>query len=123
MAGLPLRPQQHVDGVSFAAVVEGAVAREREPSTDPATRPIFWHFPHYSNHGGQSPGGAVRSGPYKLLEYYENGSTQLFNLDEDLGEQVNLVDSEPETARALLEQLQAWRERVGATMSGRRNPE
>ena len=120
MAGLPLQPEQHVDGVSFAPVVEGAVVAEQD---DFASRPIFWHFPHYSNHGGQSPGGAVRSGPYKLLEYYENGSTQLFNLDEDVGEQVNLVDSEPEIAASLLAELHAWRERVDAAMPGRRNPE
>ena len=119
MAGLPLQPAQHVDGVSFAPVVEGSVTGEQD--ADLAMRPIFWHFPHYSNHGGQSPGGAVRSGPYKLLEYYENGSTQLFNLDEDIGEQVNLVASEPEIAASLLAELHAWRERVDATMPGRRD--
>jgi len=41
---------------------------------------IYWHFPHYSNHGMQSPGGAIRAGDYKLLEYYENNTVQLFNL-------------------------------------------
>ncbi|MDA1302294.1 MAG: sulfatase [Proteobacteria bacterium] len=120
MAGLPLQPAQHVDGVSFARVVEGDVKGKQDGL---ATRSIFWHFPHYSNHGGQSPGGAIRSGPYKLLEYFENGSIQLFNLDEDIGEQVNLVDREPETARGLLAELHAWRKRVDATMPGRRIPQ
>lgn len=77
---------------------------------------LFWHFPHYSNHGRQSPGGAIRSGPYKLLEYFENGTTQLFNLDDDPGELVDLVDREPETTSALLAELHAWRKSVSAAM-------
>ena len=83
-------------------------------------RSLFWHFPHYSNHGQQSPGGAIRSGPYKLLEYFENGTTQLFNLEDDPGEQTDLVKKEPETAKALLAELHAWRERLGAAMPIRR---
>ncbi|MEL7186883.1 MAG: sulfatase/phosphatase domain-containing protein, partial [Pseudomonadota bacterium] len=107
MAGLSPLPDQHVDGVSFADAVKGEA---RSP------RSLFWHFPHYSNHGQQSPGGAIRSGPYKLLEYFENGTTQLFNLEDDPGEQTDLVNKEPETAKALLAELHAWRERVGAAM-------
>ena len=51
--------------------------------------PIYWHT-HYSNHGMQSPGGAIRDGDYKLLEYFENGTLQLYNLKNDLGEQLDL---------------------------------
>jgi arylsulfatase A-like enzyme len=107
MAGLPALPDQHVDGVSFADAVKG---KALEP------RSLFWHFPHYSNHGMQSPVGAIRSGSYKLLEYFENGTTQLFNLADDPGEQFDLVGSEPETTKALLAELRAWRERVDAAM-------
>jgi arylsulfatase A-like enzyme len=77
---------------------------------------IYWHFPHYSNHGMQSPGGAIRSGDYKLLEYYENGTVQLFNLRDDLGEQRDLSRSEPERAAALRAKLHAWRRDVSANM-------
>ncbi len=83
MVGLPLRPQQHVDGVSLAPLVSGTGKLDRAA--------IYWHFPHYSNHGMQSPGGAVRVGDYKLLEYFENNTVQLFNLRNDIGEQTRFV--------------------------------
>ena len=111
MAGLSALPNQHLDGTSIADAVKGE---------NVGTRSLFWHFPHYSNHGQQSPGGAIRSGSYKLLEYFENGSTQLFNLADDPGEQINLVKREPEIARSLLAELHAWRKHVGAAMPIRR---
>jgi len=49
----------------------------------------------YSNHGAQSPGGAIRYEGYKLIEYYENNTVQLFNLKTDPGEQHDLAASEP----------------------------
>ncbi|MCA9177415.1 MAG: sulfatase [Planctomycetales bacterium] len=113
MAGLPAMPKQALDGVSFAAAVKGESA---------ATRPLYWHFPHYSNHGMQSPGGAVRSGDYKLLEYFENGTVQLFHLGNDLAEQRDLAQQEPEKARELRQLLHNWREEVGARMMAP-NPE
>ena len=81
MTGLPALPDQHVDGVSFLPALRGKT-HDRGA--------IYWHFPHYSNHGYQSPGGAIRLGKYKLLEYYENGSVQLFDLEKDLGERNDL---------------------------------
>ena len=77
---------------------------------------IFWHFPHYSNHGNQSPGGAVRSGDYKLLEYYGNGTVQLFNLAKDISEQNDLSLKEPEKVKELQAMLQKWRTKVDAKM-------
>ena len=78
--------------------------------------PIFWHFPQYSNHGMQSPGGAVRFGDYKLLEYFENNTVQLFNLREDVGERNDLSQIEPEIREELKALLQSWREDVNAQM-------
>src|SRR5205814_820448 len=51
---------------------------------------LFWHYPHYSNQGGK-PSGAIRSGDFKLIESYEDGSLELYNLKEDPGETNNLV--------------------------------
>ena len=81
---------------------------------------IYWHFPHYSNHGMQSPGGAIRLGDYKLLDYFENNAIQLFNLKEDPGEQKDLARTQPEKAARLLAMLRAWREDVSAQMPMRR---
>ena len=108
MAGLPLRPEHHPDGVSLVPLLKGEKKLERDA--------IYWHFPHYSNHGMQSPGGAIRSGDYKLLEYYENGTVQLFNLREDLGEQNDLSRSQPKRAAELRAKLHAWRDDVSARM-------
>ena len=92
MLNLPALPDQHIDGRSFVPALK---------AEDYDRGPIYWHFPHYSNHGFQSPGGAVRSGRYKLLEYYENRTVQLFDLRNDIGEQNDLAESKPNIARKL----------------------
>ena len=107
MIGLPTLPNQHVDGVSFLAALRGK-AHDRGA--------IYWHFPHYSNHGYQSPGGAIRLGKYKLLEYYENGSVQLFDLEKDIGEQNDLSESKPDVTAKLLKMFHDWRREVDAKM-------
>jgi len=108
MVNLPLQAKQHADGVSLVPLLQGKKQLARQA--------IYWHFPHYSNHGMQSPGGAVRAGDYKLLEYFENNTVQLFNLKDDIGEKNNLVNSKPAKAKELREQLHAWRKSVGAQM-------
>jgi len=106
LAGLPLRPKQHADGRSFAPLLRG----------EPMQRgPIFWHYPHYGNQGG-APGGAVRDGPWKLIEWFEDGRIELYNLADDIGERHNLAEAHPEKARALLAKLRAWRRETGAKM-------
>lgn len=107
MLNLPALPDQHKDGRSFVSALN---------AEDYNRGPIYWHFPHYSNHGFQSPGGAIRSGRYKLLEYYENGTVQLFDLDNDIGEQNDLSKSQPELAQKLKKMLHEWRKDVDAKM-------
>jgi arylsulfatase A len=109
MAGIPCDPGKLLlDGQSMVPLLAG-----KQPKKD---RPIFWHFPHYSNHGQQSPCGAVRCGDLKLIEYYENQTVQLFDLAKDPGEQHDLSDSLPEKAEELREMLHQWREDVNAQM-------
>lgn len=106
LAGLPARPQQHLDGVSFAKALRGESS---------ARGPVFWHYPHYGNQGG-APCGAVRDGDWKLIEWYEDGAVELYHLAKDLSETNNLAVSEPVRAKQMLEQLRAWRASVGAKM-------
>lgn len=108
MVGMPKLPDQHVDGTSLKPLFHGASALDRDA--------LYWHFPHYSNHGMQSPGGAIRRGRYKLLEYFENGTVQLFDLEADPGERNDLAEIHPEIAGELLEMLRQWRKVVGAEM-------
>ncbi|MDW8036867.1 MAG: sulfatase-like hydrolase/transferase, partial [Thermoguttaceae bacterium] len=76
-------------------------------------RLLFWHFPHYTNQGGR-PGGAVRQGPWKLIQQYETGQLELYNLDQDVGETQNLADKMPELANRLRQDLENWCKQIGA---------
>jgi arylsulfatase A len=78
-------------------------------------RPLFWHYPHYSNQGGR-PGGALREGDWKLVEFYDTGRRELFDLKKDVRESTNLAGKLPERVRELATKLAAWRESVGAAM-------
>jgi len=112
LAGLPLRPNQHVDGTSFVSLLKG----------EKMTRgPIYWHYPHYGNQGG-APGGAVRDGDWKLIEFFDTGAVELYNLRDDLGEQNDLTTAMPEKARELQKMLADWRRSVGAQMPARKEP-
>lgn len=64
----------------------------------------------------QSPGGAIRSGDYKLLEYFENKTVQLYNLKEDLSEQNDISASNPKKADELRTKLHQWRAKINAQM-------
>jgi len=76
---------------------------------------LYWHYPHYSNQGGK-PGSAIRRGPHKLLEFFEDGRRELYDLSNDFGESRNLIAEQPQLARELAEQLAAWRKQVDAQM-------
>ncbi len=95
------------DSVSFLPTLRGQKQLQRSA--------VFWHYPHYGNQGG-FPGGAVRDGDWKLIERYENGALELYNLSRDLPERVNLAHTEPARAQAMQAQLATWRKDVGARM-------
>jgi arylsulfatase A-like enzyme len=107
IAGIAPRPEQHLDGVSLAPALEGWDGAEREA--------MFWHFPHY--HGsGNVPSGAVRLGDYKLVEWFEDGRLELYDLAGDIGETTDLAAAMPEKADELRALLSNWRREVGARM-------
>ena len=101
------------DGVSFVGLLKGnAIDRDA----------IYWHFPGYlqaSEEEGTwrtTPCGAIRSGPWKLIEFFEDGETELYNVQNDIGETKNLTDQFPEKVAELHAKLQAWRAKVQAPM-------
>jgi len=104
-AGLDLIPEQHADGVSFLPLLKETAGFDRGP--------IFWHYPHYGNQGG-TPGSSVRSGDYKLIEFFEDGRTELYNLRDDIREERDLADADPRRATELHDLLSAWRQQVEA---------
>lgn len=101
--GLPLMPEQHVDGKSFLPALRGE-AFDRGA--------VFWHFPHYANQGG-TPGCSIRKGDWKLIEFFEGGM-ELYNLKNDISEQHNLVERHPERVKELLTELHAWQDEINA---------
>ncbi len=94
-----------VDGVSLVPLLTQTGELPR--------RALYWHYPHYSNQGGR-PGGAIRDGDDKLIEFYETGRLELFNLKSDPGEGTNLTDKFPEKTAELAARLLAWRREVAA---------
>ncbi len=112
LAGLPLKPRQHLDGLSLAPLLRDGAEPKREA--------IFWHYPHYGNQGG-SPGGAVRAGDWKLILWYENHGLELFNLRRDIGEKINLADEQPGKAAELRGLLTRWLKQSGAVFPSK-NP-
>jgi arylsulfatase A-like enzyme len=114
MAGLPARPRQHVDGLSLVPLLKGKKQTLNREA-------IYWHYPHTSNQGG-GPHGAVRAGDWKLVEWYDDGRVELYNLAEDLGEQKDLSDTVPAKAAELKQKLHEWRKAVGGKMP-RPNPD
>ena len=106
MAGLPAGHEE-IDGVSLVPLLRD----ERGL----AERALFWHYPHYGNQGG-APSGAVREGDWKLIEWYEDGRSELFDLRDDIGEANDLSSKRPELAVALAAKLADWRRQLGAAM-------
>lgn len=104
-AGLPLLPKQHCDGVSLMPLLKGKDKLARKA--------IYWHYPHYSNQGG-SPAASMVSGNWKLVELFETGALELFNLQADPSEQCNLAEAEPDRVREMARLLKAWQRRVQA---------
>lgn len=94
------------DGISIFPVL-------KSESVEP--RPLFWHYPHYSNQGGD-PGSAVRMGNFILIDNFETGRQELYNLSEDISESMDLVDTFPDKAKELSDILNEWREKTKAKM-------
>ncbi len=96
-----------MDGASLASLLRGR--------GDPKREALYWHYPHYSNQGG-TPSGAIRMGDWKLIESFEDGRLELYNLKDDLGETRNLALREPKIREHLRANLARWRHSVNAAM-------
>jgi arylsulfatase A-like enzyme len=107
-AGLPSRPNQHVDGMNLEPVLNGTGSL-----TD---RALFWHYPHYNEDPSSVPSSVIRKGPWKLIETFDPEGTELYNLDDDLGETKNLITTKSAKTNELRRELDMWRREVGAEM-------
>lgn len=103
IAGLTSDPDQKLDGESLFDVIT--------KSKENYDRPIFWHYPVYHH---DEPASAIRKGDYKLIENLVDGSLELYNLMEDIGETHNLIDSLPKKGAELHGLLKKWQKEVKA---------
>lgn len=104
LAGQPLRPSQHRDGVSLLPLLKGETT---------APRPLFWHYPHYGNQGGE-PSSIIQNGGWKLIHYWEDNRNELYRLADDTSEQRDLAQQEPARTAMLWKELQGWLQETGA---------
>ena len=131
MAGVPF-PKQILDGESLVPILDG---RQTKLGSDESPRSIFWHFPAYLQSYRQvvneqrdplfrsRPCSIIRKGKWKLHQYFEDNSLELYDLESDIGEAKNLAASNPEMTKTLLAELKAWQRKSGADIPGKANPD
>jgi len=118
VAGAEPPPDYPLDGESLVPLMTRTGTLKRDA--------IFWHFPAYLQGGGNTwrttPGGAIRAGDWKLIEYFEDSHLELYNLRKDIGETTNLAETMPEKAKELHDRLVAWRKELNAPVPTEKNP-
>ena len=113
IVGVKDEAKKPIDGISMLPLLA-----QKDGLNRPA---IYWHYPHYHS-SSIGPGGVVRSGDYKLIEWFDESicgpgnEFELYNLKEDIGEQNNLAKKMPERVENLKKMLSNWRSDVNAQM-------
>ncbi|MEX0983065.1 MAG: sulfatase [Bacteroidales bacterium] len=104
LTGKELRPNEHLDGISLVPALRGEAIPDR---------PLYWHYPHYGNQGGE-PSSIIRLGDWKLIHYYEDDRVELYNLASDGEEHNDVAADHPALVSQLHEQLFGYLDAVGA---------
>ena len=104
LAGVELPREQDIDGVSLVPLLKGGKI---------APRPLFWHYPHYGNQGGE-PSSIITEDDWKLIHYHEDGRDELYHITRDIGEQKDLASAESARAGTLRAKLDVWLKATGA---------
>ncbi|MHC4585019.1 MAG: sulfatase [Planctomycetota bacterium] len=108
LAGSNADRSHHLDGVSILPLL-------KNPKAELGRDTFYWHYPLEKPHflGGHSAG-AIRKGNFKLIEFFDTGKVELYNLANDISEQHNLAANLPDKATELQKLLAKWRNEVGA---------
>ncbi len=101
LANVEMNPQQHVDGVSLSSILAGGTSIGKN---------LFWFYPHYSGGLGGKPSAAIRSKNYKLIYFFEDNRSELFDLEQDPSEKYELSKQFPDLTKKLEEELELWME-------------
>jgi arylsulfatase A-like enzyme len=100
------QPEKPGDGVSIVPLLKNGKINDR---------PLYWHYPHYSNQGVE-PGSAIRLGNYKLIDNFEKGRQELYDLEKDISEENDIAGSNTEKTKELFDMLKEWRKNTNAKM-------
>lgn len=100
LANIPLQPKEHADGLSLKPLLNGGKIIER---------PLFWHYPHYGNQGGE-PVSIMRKNDWKIINYWEDNHVELYNLSSDLGETNDVSAEYKDKAVEMKKELMDWLE-------------
>ena len=116
LAGVEPDAAQHMDGVSILPLL-------RNPQAELQRYELYWHYPLAKPHflGGRSSG-AIRKGDWKLIEFFDTGEIELYNLGDDAGEKNNVTDRMPGKAAELRKLLQQWRKDMAAHLAKAGSP-
>jgi arylsulfatase A-like enzyme len=95
------------DGLDLAPIL-------KDPASKLGRDTLYFHYPHY--YATTTPVGAIRQGDWKLLEFFQTGKLELYNLKDDLGETKDLAKTDPDKVKELHHLLVDWRKSVGAQM-------
>ena len=109
LAGLPLEPKQHLDGISLKPLLDRSKNKLKREA-------LFFHYPHYHHINSMGPSGAVRMGDYKLVIRYEDSSTELYNLAKDRGELTNLASQSSGLVNRMKKKFDQWISQTGSLM-------
>lgn len=105
MAGVTL-PEQPIDGQSLVTVL-------KNPHETLDRNAVFFHYPHYHH---STPAGAIRAGKWKLIEFFDDGRVELYNLATDIEEGHDVASVFPDKSQELQTRLASWRQETGARM-------
>lgn len=91
-----------VDGKSFLPVLKNEETWE--------DRTVFWHSDKARPvNTGESNASAIRSGKWKLVDFYEENRIELYDLEKDEGEQNDLSKAHPDLVQDLDKNLNNWK--------------
>lgn len=112
MAGMEnVETVQSVDGQSFLPML-------KQVGTTSMDRSLIWHYPNEWGPSGPGIGAtsAIRKGDWKLIYYHLDQSFELFNLNDDISETMNLANTNPKIRNALASELTEYLIEVNAQM-------
>ncbi|VGO11900.1 Arylsulfatase [Pontiella desulfatans] len=107
-AGIAVGPDQILDGESMVPVLAGTGGMQRDA--------VYFHYPNYAWHAKNRLGGAIIQGDFKLLNWYDDDSVELYNLKNDPSEKQDLAARNPELAERLKRKFKKWLKDVDANM-------